>query len=292
VIATVFIFLLSLVATGTGTAQQPPTEEFNKTFGGTSLDEVKSVIEISDGGFALAGETESFGAGDNDAWLIKTDSNGNVEISETFGGTDYDSAESIVETSYSGYALGGFTHSFGPGDTDAWLVKISGSSGGNNGGKVASPGGQVTVSVQGKGIGSVTVSDIPNGWSVAGSQNDGAFITPDGEGDGIKSHRKVLWAWSDNQSSVDVSVTLDIHSSAQTGDYTLTVEEEGVGNVDTETRVVTLQNCPVDPVVCNYGDSSGNVDLQGLQQAIDDFVNDRIDLGTLQNVVDEFVNSR
>jgi len=123
VIATVFIFLLSLVATGTGTAQQPPTEEFNKTFGGTSLDEVKSVIEISDGGFALAGETESFGAGDNDAWLIKTDSNGNEEFNKTFGGIEKDQAWSVIETSDGGFALASTTSSFGAGDSDAWLIK-------------------------------------------------------------------------------------------------------------------------------------------------------------------------
>jgi len=98
-------------------------EEFNETYGGADTERQFSMIQTSDGGYALAGETASFGSGDDDAWLIKTDSNGNEEFNETYGGPDDESALSVVQTSDGGYALGGDTGSFGPGTLGAWLVK-------------------------------------------------------------------------------------------------------------------------------------------------------------------------
>ena len=104
-------------------AQDAPSVEFNKAYGGGGFDGATSVIEASDGGFAIAGYTDSFGAGQNDVWLIKTDSNGNVEFNKTYGGADDDVAWSIVETSDGGFALAGRTESFGAGSLDAWLIK-------------------------------------------------------------------------------------------------------------------------------------------------------------------------
>jgi hypothetical protein len=97
--------------------------EWNQTFGGTGWDQAYSLVETSDGGYALAGRTNSFGAGSYDAWLVKTDSNGNVQWNQTYGGLGWDEAQSLVETSDGGYALAGRTNSFGAGDYDFWLVK-------------------------------------------------------------------------------------------------------------------------------------------------------------------------
>jgi len=104
------------------------TMEWNRTYGGIGGDLAYSVVETSDGGFALAGVTDSFGAGGNDFWLIKTDSFGNVEWNQTYGGTDSSIAYSLVETSDGGYALAGSSGSplyfpIGSGTTDFWLVK-------------------------------------------------------------------------------------------------------------------------------------------------------------------------
>lgn len=52
--------------------------EWNQTYGGEAFDSASSLVETSDGGFALAGVTESFGAGGTDFWLIKTDGYGIV----------------------------------------------------------------------------------------------------------------------------------------------------------------------------------------------------------------------
>ncbi len=49
---------------------------WSQTYGGTSSDAAWAVVETSDGGYAIAGETSSFGAGNGDFWLIKTDEYG------------------------------------------------------------------------------------------------------------------------------------------------------------------------------------------------------------------------
>jgi len=98
-------------------------EEWNRTFGGSGGDFAYSVVQTSDGGYALAGYTWSFGAGGNDFWLVKTDALGNHLWNRTFGGSGGDVAESVVETSDGGYALAGYTDSFGAGNSDFWLVK-------------------------------------------------------------------------------------------------------------------------------------------------------------------------
>jgi len=51
---------------------------WDKTFGGSEDDEAHSIIQTDDGGYAVAGWTESKGAGDSDVWVIKLDENGNL----------------------------------------------------------------------------------------------------------------------------------------------------------------------------------------------------------------------
>jgi hypothetical protein len=96
---------------------------WSRTYGGTDIDWAKSMVMTSDGGFAIAGRTESFGAGSADFWLVKTDEFGYMEWNQTYGGKDIDRAYSLVETSDEGYAIAGSTYSFGAGKKDVWLIK-------------------------------------------------------------------------------------------------------------------------------------------------------------------------
>jgi len=88
--------------------------EWAKTYGGTSADFAYSVQQTSDGGYILTGYTESFGAGGRDIFLIKTDADGNLEWAKTYGGTNWDEARSVQQTSDGGYIVAGYTRSFGP----------------------------------------------------------------------------------------------------------------------------------------------------------------------------------
>jgi len=103
-------------------ADSAGNEQWNKTYGGTSGDVARALVETVDGGYALTGYTRSFGAGGRDFWLVKTDANGNALWNRTYGGAGSDEAYSVVQTSDGGYAITGYTNS-GAGRTDVWLVK-------------------------------------------------------------------------------------------------------------------------------------------------------------------------
>jgi hypothetical protein len=100
-----------------------PMVVWNKTFGGDSLDWGWSVQKTSDGGLIIAGETVSYGSGDYDSWLIKTDDNGNENWNKTFGGIFKDGSRSVKQTNDSGFILGGYADSYGHPGHDAWFIK-------------------------------------------------------------------------------------------------------------------------------------------------------------------------
>jgi len=98
---------------------------WDKTFGGSNSDWGWSVQQTTDIGYIIIGETRSYGAGDRDIWLIKTDSNGNKLWDKTFGGINYDGGTSIQQTTDGGYIIAGFTASFGGSGTSIWLIKTN-----------------------------------------------------------------------------------------------------------------------------------------------------------------------
>jgi len=101
--------------------------QWAKTYGEAGYDLASSVQQTSDGGYILAGYTYSFGAGNGDILLIKTDANGNVQWAKTYGGTDDDRAYSVQQTSDGGYIVAGYTASFGAGGLDIFLIKTDAS---------------------------------------------------------------------------------------------------------------------------------------------------------------------
>jgi hypothetical protein len=103
--------------------------QWQKTYGGGSSDCVFSIQQTTDGGYTMAGNAHSFGAGNGDYWVLKLDSSGNVQWQKTYGGSEWDRAQSIQETVDGGYIVAGFTQSFGAGNRDSWVLKLD--SGGN-----------------------------------------------------------------------------------------------------------------------------------------------------------------
>ncbi len=105
--ALMLVFLIAIpgcddgVSDGGGSDSE--IETWSRTFGGSDDDWGESVRETSDGGFVITGATSSYGAGNSDVWLIRTDGLGNELWNRTFGGSDGDDAFSVQETSDGGF---------------------------------------------------------------------------------------------------------------------------------------------------------------------------------------------
>lgn len=97
---------------------------FIYTYGGAANDEGKDIIQTADSGYIILGSTSSFGNGSSDFYVIKLDSNFQVEWTNAYGGPQIETGESILPADDGGYHLLGSTNSFGSGGYDVYYVKI------------------------------------------------------------------------------------------------------------------------------------------------------------------------
>jgi len=97
---------------------------WEKTYGGLQTDIGYSVHQTLDKGYIIVGKTNSFGAGKDDVWLIKTDKEGNKLWDKAIGGIQNDAGYSVQETHDGNYIIGGITDSYGAGKDDVWLIKV------------------------------------------------------------------------------------------------------------------------------------------------------------------------
>ncbi len=135
-IVAVCIFQFSALA-------QYPTKQWDFRFGGTGDEQMRAVVQTSDGGYIMGGYSASGISGDktqaswgsNDFWVVKVDASGVKQWDARFGGTGGDDISSIQQTIDGGYILGGSSGSGISGDktqssrgsTDYWVVKITSS---------------------------------------------------------------------------------------------------------------------------------------------------------------------
>lgn len=98
---------------------------WHKTFGGINIDKAYSIQQTLDSGLIIAGFTNSFGLGGYDFYVIKTNKTGEIIWTKNYGGSDWEFAYSIEQTSDQGYIIAGSTYGFGKGNEDMYLVKIN-----------------------------------------------------------------------------------------------------------------------------------------------------------------------
>jgi hypothetical protein len=96
---------------------------WTRTYGGSDWEIAFSVQQTADAGYIVAGRTSSFGAGNSDFYVVKTNGQGDTVWTRTYGGSSVDGAYSVQQTSDGGYIVAGYTSSFGVGGWDFYLVK-------------------------------------------------------------------------------------------------------------------------------------------------------------------------
>ncbi len=100
---------------------------WTKTYGGNDWDFGYSIEQAIDGGYIIAGGTYSYGKGNEDMYLIKTNSMGDTLWTKCFGGTNDDEAKSVKQTIDGGFIVTGYTKSFGEINGDFYTVKTNAS---------------------------------------------------------------------------------------------------------------------------------------------------------------------
>ena len=116
------------IITGGNSCAQGAAITFQKVYGGAGNERAHSIQQTTDGGYILAGETTSFGAGNTDWFVMKTNSNGVVQWTKTFGSTSLDDGNSITikQTNDLGYIIAGHTEGFGAGTKyDSYIIKLN-----------------------------------------------------------------------------------------------------------------------------------------------------------------------
>jgi hypothetical protein len=105
-------------------AQPAPDTLWTRVIGGAEDDVPSAIRQTSDGGYIIAGKTNSFGAGGYDALIIKLDSSGNTEWQQTYGGADDDAAFDVRERSNGGYIATCALDTTGSGRQKLCILKI------------------------------------------------------------------------------------------------------------------------------------------------------------------------
>lgn len=109
---------------------------WEKSYGGSEIDEARGISSTDDGNFIIVGDTRSSDKdvsnnnGGADLWVIKINPEGTILWEKTFGGSSFDVARSIKKTADGGFIISGSSRSLDNGFTnqgqnDAWLLKIS-----------------------------------------------------------------------------------------------------------------------------------------------------------------------
>lgn len=110
--------------------------QWQKSLGGSSIEEANSIQQTNDGGYIVAGAAASSNGdvtgthGSFDYWVIKLDASGNIQWKKNYGGSIVEHAQSIQQTTDNGYIITGYTNSVNGdittayGEEDFWIVKI------------------------------------------------------------------------------------------------------------------------------------------------------------------------
>ncbi|MEG1592256.1 T9SS type A sorting domain-containing protein [Chryseobacterium sp.] len=134
-----FTFSFFLISFSALNAQTTPSIQWQKSLGGSYSDVAKSIQQTSDGGYIVAGESNSTNGdvtgnhGNTDFWIVRLDPSGTIQWQKSLGGSYSDIANAIQQTSDGGYIVAGESNSINGdvtgnhGNADYWIVKLDSS---------------------------------------------------------------------------------------------------------------------------------------------------------------------
>jgi hypothetical protein len=156
---------------------------WDETYGGPGNEKAYVAHETADGGYILAGNTNSSGSGSYDAWLLKTNAAGDSLWDATFGGAAFDNAYYMQQTADGGYVLAGYTQSFGGGGYDVWLIKTD-QNGDEEWNRIfGESGDEVAYGVEQTARGNYILAGLTNSYGAV--NYDGILIKTDQDGNEI-----------------------------------------------------------------------------------------------------------
>ncbi|RPI17286.1 MAG: T9SS C-terminal target domain-containing protein [Ignavibacteriae bacterium] len=198
--------------------------QWTKTIGGIKNDGGNSIIRTTDNGYAVAGTTLSYGAGNYDFFIVKLDVNGAVQWSRTIGGAYLETALSITQTTDGGYAVTGFTLSFGspPGYYDMYVVKLDSGGSLQWSSSIGSTGNDLAYSI---------VQSSDGGYAVAGSYLKQFCI--------VKLNSDGTLQWSKIMDGIGYCISLI--RTADNG-YAMTGYKYGISTTDADMCIVKLDS--------------------------------------------------
>ena len=193
---------------------------WENSYGGTGNEKATAVEQTNDGGYIIAGESNSSNGdvannnGELDYWVIKIDGGGNLQWENNFGGTKSEEARDVIQTFDGGYLVAGYTSSddvdvnSNNGSIDIWIVKLDG--GGSlqweqNYGSTNNDGGFIKVKQTQDGGFAISGTNSTNDGDVTFNNGSIDFwlIKTDGKGN-------LLWEKSYGGSGIDLSYALDL----------------------------------------------------------------------------------
>jgi len=104
-------------------------EQWSRVYGGASTDQGTSVIETSDGGYAVTGFTGSIGGGASDVFIVKTNNAGNPDWMFAYGGTANEYGNSILQTADGGFLVAGHIYDPSASNTDMLIMRVNANGG-------------------------------------------------------------------------------------------------------------------------------------------------------------------
>lgn len=249
---------------------------WTRHYGGENWDLARQVMPLADGGYALFGQTYSYGAGGGDFYLLRLDSEGDTLWTRTYGGAGLESGESFSLTNEGGFYLTGYTESFGAGKKDVYVVKTD------------ALGDTIWTRAYG-GIedefayGSCTSNDggvITVGGSFSNSPDEGDFMIRKADENGMELYTRIEDGSTDEYW---LDVFIDNQGSVVVAGY---VEDSGFGKEDTRVmRVIeTGTNFSYNGMGVTHG-SAENDRLFDIKQASD---NGYIAVGVTGGFLDRF----